>query len=369
MKRTRKLTLALLLMVLVALVISGCYGPGMTPAGFSGVTLSADASQAYLALNTFVYSVNMADGVEAWRFPAKADAKKTFFSPPALTSDGQLIIGSGNHYLYSINSGTGAQNWQYPADKSTSGRFIATPLVVNDTIYAPNENGILYALDLKGAEKWNLQLGGELWATPTIDPDTNNLYVTSLNHYIYAVSPDGKQVWKIDMGASIAGTPAAANSQVYIGNFNSEMASLDPANGNRNWTYKTANWAWAGPALNEAKDTLYFGDTAGFLYGLKAADGSEIWKVQTDGAITSTPAVTADHIYVTTDAGTLFAVKLDGSIDWKQTYGGKLYASPVVAGDTILLAPSQDKTKMLFAVNVSGGSEKWPQAYNGQAPK
>lgn len=370
MMTKNKWYLALLLLVVTSLILTGCYGPGMTPAGFGGVV--TDGTNVYLGLNNFVHAVKLSDHTEAWRYPAKADAKKVFFATPALTSDGQLIIGSYNHSLYSINTETGSENWNFAAKS----RFIAGPLVLNDVIYAPNDDGNLYAVDLQGNEVWQapFNAGGQIWSTPATAPDCNCLYVASMNHFVYSVNiANGQQIWKSDLGGSVVGTPAVGDGKLYIGSFNNEMLALDSANGNILWRHKTDGGAWAGPSLNKAGDTLYFGDTKGSFYALSAADGSPVWgTVEADGSITSTPSVTEDHVYFTTDAGTIYALNLDGSIDWKQTImdekgkAVKLFSTPMVQEDKIVVVTSQASNLVLVAFDAKGKSESW--RFDGRAP-
>jgi outer membrane protein assembly factor BamB len=152
------------------------------------------------------------------------------------------------------------------------------------------------------------------------------------------------------------------------------MVALDSANGNILWRQKTGGWAWAGPALNKAGDSLYFGDSKGNFYALSTADGSSLWDaIEADGSITATPAVSDDHVYFTTAAGTIYAYTLDGSLDWNQTIEDekqkpvKLFSTPLVQEDQILVVTSQASNLFLVALDLNGKSEAW--RFDGRAPK
>lgn len=89
---------------------------------------------------------------------------------------------------------------------------------------------------------------------------------------------------------------------------------------------------------------------------MSAADGAILWQVQPDGPITGAPLATEEAIYVPTEAGTLVAYDHAGERLWTQTIGGKIYTSPVAAGDLILVAPIETDFR-LVALNLSGARQ------------
>ena len=48
-----------------------------------------------------------------------------------------------------------------------------------------------------------------------------------------------------------------------------------------------------------------------------------------------------DQIYVGTEDGTFIALDQDAGTVWQKALGGKIYTSPVVSGELILVAPYQ----------------------------
>ena len=105
---------------------------------------------------------------------------------------------------------------------------------------------------------------------------------------------------------------------------------------------------------------LYFGDLNGYFYAVDAENGSQKWQLppeQLDGQIVGSPLVVDDSIYITTEAGILFKLDTSGRIQWSQTIGGKIFTSPRVAQDLILVAPIQID-ELLVAVN-QDGAKQW----------
>ncbi len=343
--------------LLASVLLSACTTGSATSSSWPG--LAADKDNAYLANGQYVYAARLTDAFKVWQFPPQGGTNngEEFFSNPVLTPDGQLLVGSsGRDYaLYSIDPHTGQQKWPKPF--TATDHWVASPLVVGNTIYAPNNNGTLYALNLaNGSLSWSVPLSHSLWGTPSTDGKL--IFVSSLDHFLYAVDPTShKLAWKVDLGGSIPGSPLVASdgSSLYLGSFGRKMYSIDAAKGAVRWSADMKDWIWSTPAL--IGDTLYAADISGNLYSLAAASGKNGWPaVKPDGSITATPLALSNGIVVVTESGYVYAYKPDGSTLWPPVnIGGKIYTTPVLAGDRILVAP-MGAQHWLYAINSKDGS-------------
>lgn len=339
--------------VLGGFLLSACG----TPASTSWPGLAADAQNAYLASGQFVYAVRLSDGAKVWQYPDKGGAQ-LFYSEPVLTPDGQLLVGSaGSDYgLYSLDPATGQSKWQAPF--VAPNHWVAPPLVVNDTVYAPNNGGTLYALDLAtGQERWSLPLDNSLWGAPTTNGKL--IFVPSLDHRLYAVDPELRSIaWKLDLGGSAAGSVSVSSdgNTVYVGSFAKKVLGVDAASGAIRWTADVKDWVWGSPVLDG--DTLYVADITGNVYSLGAANGKNAWPaLQPDGPITGSPLALGDGMLIATESGTVYAYDRTGAKMWDATVGGKIYTTPVLSGDHILVAPYQ--TEYLLAALGPDGKLLW----------
>jgi outer membrane protein assembly factor BamB len=111
-------------------------------------------------------------------------------------------------------------------------------------------------------------------------------------------------------------------------------------------------WIWDAPALDS--ETLYYADLEGNVYSLDLPSGTQNWAgVKPDGPIAASPLVIGDQIFVATESGSLVALDHDGKFQSPFEIGGKIYTTPVVSNDLILIAPYQaDFT--LVALDVDG---------------
>jgi outer membrane protein assembly factor BamB len=219
---------------------------------------------------------------------------------------------------------------------------VASPLVFNDKIYAPNTDGFLYVLDMSGAQVADpIEIGGALWSAPITDGTL--IYLSSLDHFIHIIDPAKNVVLhQIDLGGAIPSSPAVNNVGAYVGSFASTIEFIQ-SNGDHSVVTKTENRVWGSPILDG--ETLYYADLNGKVYSYDLASGKQNWAVQPNGSVVASLLIVGDQIYVTSEAdptsklGTLVALDREGKTVWTKEVGGKLYTTPVVSGDLILVAP------------------------------
>jgi glucose dehydrogenase len=71
----------------------------------------------------------------------------------------------------------------------------------------------------------------------------------------------------------------------------------------------------------------------------------------------ASPLVVDDQIYVAAESGSFIALDRDGKIVWEKTPGGKIYTTPVLSGDLILVAPYQ--AEFALAAYDLDGKQAW----------
>jgi outer membrane protein assembly factor BamB len=339
--------------IFISILISACSSSVYASTSWHGLTSPTD--KAYLAAGTQVYAIDIKTGSENWRYPDKANAKVTFYANPVLTSDEQLLVPSYDSNLYSLNPSTGSENWVF---EDSHNRLIGSPLVMDKIIYQPSTDNFVYAINLSGQPIRVYETDGPVWAQPTSLTDCGCIYVASMDHTVYSFDASSdRQLWRTeDLGGSMVGTPAVGPDGIlYVGTFGSELIALDASNGSVKWRFSTEDWVWSGPVLSN--DVLYFGDLSGYFYALNAIDGTSLWRIQPQNSIVSPPVILEDKIYLTTEGDTFFTINTAGDVVNSKVIGGLIYGSPVVTGDTILVAPTNFDS-LLVAMNLDG-NQKW----------
>lgn len=332
-------------LMIMGLVLSGC-ATGMTPSSWPGIGF--DKETAYISNANHVYAVQLSNGTELWRFPAKTDAKKTFYASPVLTSDGQLIVGGYDKVVYSLDPTDGSSNWTFTG---ATDRIIGSVAVGNGLIYVPSSDYNLYALDLKGKLQWSFNAGGSLWTQPVVD--ANRVYFGSLSHTVYALdAKTGKLAWSTNLDGAILGSlTLGTDGSIYAGTQGNTVFALDSATGKVKWQQAMKSWIWSGPVQSDG--LVFAGDQSGEFAALDSTTGKVTWTLKPDGPILGSALIFPDGVIFGTDSGTLLAVNKAGKTIWKQTINGKLYGTPVLAGESILVAPVEGSA-LLVAMDQKG---------------
>ena len=363
----RKKFLFVIMILLAALVLSGCTGAVAWPG------LSADERTAYLANGQFVYAVTSSDGTERWHYPLQADSKLTFYATPVVTPEGLVIIGSSgiNHSLIAVNpqkfpdtlpapvggfqrffcniglavcpQPLEVEEWIFSEARDS---WLAGPLALDGKLFAPNSDGSLYVLDLSnGRLLERIMLDGDsngpnrLWAQPTTDGE--RIFVTSLDHSIYAIDIETHEIlWFEELGGAIpGGAVLASDGMLYAGSLSKQLERFDPVTGEHGPVLDTNGWIWGTP-VSEG-DNLYFGDVEGYFYSYNTKDQRLNWEpVQPDSAITAGPLPLSDSILLATESGSVYSVDSAGKVAlWYDEPGdGKAYTTPVASDGNVLIA-------------------------------
>lgn len=351
--------LLILIVILLGGLLSACAGGASTVTSFPGVTVDLDSETVYLANGPIVYAINPANGAEKWRYPAEANNKISFYAAPALTQDGQVIVGGYDNVLYSLDAATGELNWTFTEAQN---RYVASPLAHGEYIFAPSTDSYLYALDLDGNLRWKYQTGHEQWGTPAMNG--TNVYVPGMDKFVYALNAEsGELIWKTEpLGGAVISQPTLdLDGMLSVGTFGSELIALETSSGKVAWRLQAAGWVWSGPLLQDG--ILYVGDLGGKLHALNALDGSIIWQKDPDTSeipgISGKPLILNDVLYYITRSGGLYAVDpISGDPRWSKTFEGEFYTSPIAFGDEVILISPYGVDQLLIALDASG-NQKW----------
>jgi len=115
-----------------------------------------------------LYALDIADGSLRWQF----ETKGAIIAAPLVYGD-KVYFGTFGRRFYAVDIATGEEVWRFPADDSDETKpknwFWAKPLASNGTIYAPNLDGKVYALDANtGTLIAEFDLGGPISSSPVM---------------------------------------------------------------------------------------------------------------------------------------------------------------------------------------------------------
>jgi outer membrane protein assembly factor BamB len=342
MKKTHILLIGIL--VGLTLILSACM-PGIRVVGTPGIVLSEERT--YVAYGNHVYAMNAASGNVEWNFPEESSNQVMFYAPPLVT-DGYIYVGDLANSFYKIDKETGAAVWTFNEAK---GYFIGQANEDGGVVYAPSNDGKLYAIDADGNLQWTFETDHFLWAQPQVGADA--IYQGSMDHSVYAISKDGDQLWSTKMAGAIVGSVALSEdgTKLFVGSIGTEMVALDTSDGSIIWTFTADDSIWGRAVIVDK--TLYFGDSSGVVFALNADNGQLLWRQAFTGSIIGGLSVLPDSIAFVTEEGTIKTISFDGSPKWESSISGQVFQAPAVNGQYLVVGAIEGDN-LVYAYNLAG---------------
>ena len=242
------------------------------------------------------------------------------------------------------------------ADGSYRGRINSrgtpqTGLILRDTVAyystAPSKN-ILYAYNLKRNRRiWTRSLRDAVYGTILYK---DNLIVGSRLGSVLALDPKTGDVrWTYRSQELITTPPVAFEDLIFVATDEARLLALSADSGRELYSVDLDATVVSSPAID---GLLYVGDVDGRLYGIDPSDGSIRWKAKLDGSIWSSPAVAGGLVFVGHKAGGIVAVDgATGEIVWRHQVTEVIRSSPVVVNGYVVVGTLGGKLVSLRADN------------------
>jgi len=258
--------------------------------------------------------------------------------------------------------------WKFETNSSSR----SSPAISDDIVYIGSGDGYVYALDAAtGTEKWEYKVGGGIWSSPAVTCDT--LYIgveDQFGTYLYALNAvTGTEKWKYEIGVAIPPPypPTVSDGIVYLGIWwlgSGSVCALDVATGEKKWEYKTDRAISSSPTVSG--DAVYIGSWDNYIYALDALTGAEKWKYETSDGVVSSPAVSDNTVYIGSTDSYVYALDaVTGAEKWKYKTDDYILSSPAVSGDTVYIG---SKDGYVYALDADTGAEKWKYKTGGWIP-
>ena len=225
-------------------------------------------------------------------------------------ADGTLYVGA--HDLEARDPATAEPQWTFETDRDVGG--LPAPTVASGTVYVPGglRDPTLYAVDADGAERWRVETDAEVNVPVAVVDET--VYAVDDESTVYAVGTDGEVRWRRTLGADVSrSAPVVVDDRVYLGSWDGSALALETGDGATDWRQDgdPVGFRVGGPVAVTA-ETVFAAGREGQMAALEAATGRERWTVATGAYELGAPAVANGVVYVGAATGggaaTLFAL-------------------------------------------------------------
>lgn len=223
-------------------------------------------------------------------------------------------------------------------------------------LYFGSNDWYMNAAFPNGTIKWRYHVGHWIETTPAIGSD-GTIYAGCWDCYLYAFNPNGTLKWRHHCGSTISyGSPVIAdNGFIYVTAMDSAnwLMALD-SNGSELWRYQTGGYVTSAPAIGP-NGAIFFGSADTYIYGLNS-NGTLRWRYKTGDRVMG-PASIAENgtVYIASWDGYLYALNpINGTLIWRCNIGSGSKINPSIGPNGTIYCGSGS----LFAVNPDG-TVKW----------
>ena len=324
----------------------------------------------YAGSDERVVAFDAAAGEERWR--AAVDGR---VRPPLRLAGDRLYVGADDGDAYALDPATGGTRWTFSDRPAT----VPSPVVDDRSVYVGGLGGSFHGIVIEsGKDLWRPGYASEVIGSPAVlaggvvaglsngqvtatapldygDPIDRPIRATprpaTTETPIAIDLPEAERRWSTGLGAPPTDGVGFAEDVAYVP-AGEELVSVDAATGDVRWRAETNGRVTTTPAV---ADGVVVGGTNG-VTAFETADGRRRWHADF-GPTRSSPAVRDGLVVVGGDDGVVRALSLaEGTERWRVETGGSVLSSPALATDTAVVGSDDGVVR---ALTLDDGSERW----------
>lgn len=400
-----KITAAVALVALLALLVAGC-GGGSTSSSSGGASSATGSGKSNSEAPATIPAETLEPGYLDWPFfgrvpqrthylPANRGEIDRPLDPPlkqAWSINTHALIefppAIGGRVAYTINKygdgkaiqlGTHKVIGELNLDPKDKGHqsIVTGPAYYRGLVYGAFLDGTLAAGNVKTEEPvWTRHLGSHLESSPL--PVDGNVYIGTDKGQLLALDAgDGHTVWSFQAPGAIKASPSYDQGNIFVADYQSSMFALDADTGKPVWRTNTSKVPPYGEGGFFSSPSIAFGNVYaarddGIVYAFDEGTGKVKWSFDTGGAVYGSPAVaqvpgTPPTVYIGSEDGRFFALDArTGKVRWTYDVGGPVEGTATVIGHTVYVASFE--TKKTIGIDVRTHKKDFEIDQSGYTP-
>ncbi len=290
--------------------------------------------------------ITPSEGIKpVWAFQCEDEVRGT-----PLVYNGLVYAGCYDNNLYAINAANGEFQWKYASE----GGIVSRPAVAEDTIFFGSEDKRVHAVSARsGKLVWMYYTEGPIRSSGRIAD--GHLFIGSDDHLLHAININtGRAAWSYDTGDEIRSTPFIINEMVYFGTEGGELLCLD-FRGQVKWRFKAKRAITSSPWVHE--NVVFVNSLDGFLYAVDAKSGWMLWRFRMEKPSIVSPSVANTLVFTGSADGHIYAVDTRSAKEvWRFKTNHQVNSSPVIYKDALYIGSIDH---YLYCLEYKTGRLRW----------
>jgi len=200
---------------------------------------------------------------------------------------------------------------------------------------------------------WFFQCEDEIRGAPLYYD--GSIYIGSYDHNLYSLNPaDGSLKWKYATDGGVVTRPAAFEGDIFIGSEDQRLHVINARSGKVNWTYYTEGRVHSSPRIAEGH--VFIGSDDQHLHAVNLTSGRPVWRFETAAPVRCTPFVANETVFTGCESGDFYCVDFRGELKWHYKAKMAITSSPY-SQDGVVYFGSVDSS--LFALDTHAGWVIW----------
>ena len=237
-----------------------------------------------------------------------------------------------------------------------------TPAIVDGRVFIGGLSGTFAALDLKtGKELWKIEVEEEIKSSALVHGGT--VFFGDEYGRLRALDAEkGTEVWTFEAESSVTAPPnliPGPDGCLVVGSYDNSIYCIDAKTGKSKWRVETEGYVHGSPAISSGHQIVSSG-CDGLLRTVDGKTGKESAKLAIGSYVAASPAIDGDELFVGTFDNEVVKVDLaKGEIAWRYKHPKRefpFYSSPAVTDKLVILG---GRDKMIHALDRNTGKSHW----------
>lgn len=270
------------------------------------------------------YALDAATGKLKWRTQTVRPTMPPVYQGSAIVGD--IVYVGQNKGLTALRLADGSPIWQNENPEPIDGQGTTSTITVGEGVVLSSRHWVgLFAHDAStGKLLWQNKDSNVRFRDGSAVIYDGNIYLASTSQMML-INPRSGDILKsvaVDEHLNAAAAPVVTDKLIYVATSDRGVVALDRLTFKKVWSFVTMPPIFYSVPYNQDSEfsvectpllvgeTLVFGASDGYLYGVNAADGTTQWKRNVGSPIFSSPAISGDAMYISDFAGNVMCFKV-----------------------------------------------------------